>query len=95
MHALRDLGRHDEAARYAADALDLPPENVRTRALHTVLFASVLAARGDLDGATETAKEARTAAAAIQSVRLDERLSEFAARLAPHRAAQVVADYLG
>src|SRR5712691_11832558 len=26
MHALRDLGRYEEAARYAADALDLPSE---------------------------------------------------------------------
>ncbi|HEY3733585.1 MAG TPA: hypothetical protein VGL63_06690 [Streptosporangiaceae bacterium] len=94
MHALRDLGRYGEAAGYAADALDLPAENVRTRTLHTVLLASVLAARGDLDGATETAGEARTAATAIQSTRLDERLSEFAARIAPYRAAPVVADYL-
>jgi hypothetical protein len=95
MHALRDLGRHDDAARYTADALDLPPENMRTRALHTVLFASVLAAKGDLDGATETAQQARVAATTIRSTRLDERLNEFAARLTPHRGVGVVADYLG
>jgi cytochrome c551/c552 len=94
MHALRDLGRHDEATRYAADALDLPPENARTRALHTVLLASVLAAKGDLDGATETAQQVDVAATTIRSRRLNERLNEFAARLAPYRAAPVVADYL-
>lgn len=94
MHALRDLGRYDEAARYAADAFDLPPENARTRALHTVLLASVLAAKGDLDGATETAQQVRAAATTIKSRRLDERLNEFAARLTPHRAAPVVANYL-
>ena len=94
MHALRDLGHHDEAARYAADALDLPPENARTRALHTVLLASVLAAKGDLDGATGTAQQVSAIATTIKSTRLDERLNEFAARLTPHRAARVVADYL-
>ena len=94
MHALRDLGRHDQAASYAADALDLPPENVRTRALHTVLLASVLTAKGDLDGATETARKVRVAATTIKSTRLDERLNELAARLTPHRAASVVAHYL-
>jgi ATP/maltotriose-dependent transcriptional regulator MalT len=94
MHALRDLGRHDQAASYAADALDLPPQNVRTRALHTVLLASALTVKGDLDGATETARKVRAAANAIKSTRLDERLNEFTARLAPHRAASVVADYL-
>jgi hypothetical protein len=95
MHALRDLGRYDEAARYGADAFDLPAEHVRTRALHTVLFASVLTARGDIDGAVEKAQEARLAAPAIKSARLDERLREFAARLAPHRGVCVVADFLG
>jgi len=94
MHALRDLGRYEEAARYAADALDLPSENVRTHALHTVLYASVLAARGDLDGATGIALQVRSAATAIKSTRLNDRLGEFAARLAPHRAARVAADYL-
>jgi hypothetical protein len=94
MHALRDLGRYEQAASYAADALDLPPQNVRTRALHTVLLASVLTGKGDLDGATETARKVRVTATTIKSTRLDRRLNEFAARLAPHRAASVVADYL-
>jgi hypothetical protein len=94
MHALRDLGRYDEATRYATDALNLAPENARTHALHTVLLASVLAARGDLDGATEAAGQARLAATAINSTRLDERLSEFAARIGPQRSSRVVADYL-
>jgi hypothetical protein len=61
---------------------------------YTVLLASVLAAKGDLDGATETAQQVRAAATTIKSTRLDERLNEFAARLTPHRAAPVIASYL-
>ncbi|WP_329426202.1 hypothetical protein OG339_39005 [Streptosporangium sp. NBC_01495] len=94
MHALRDLGDAKTAARHAADAMDLPAANARTRALHTVLHATVLAERGDLDGAVEIARPVQQAAAGIKSQRLDQRLDEFAERLAPHRSAPVVAAYL-
>ncbi len=94
MHALRDLGDAQAAGRHAGDALNLPTANARTRALHSVLHATVLADRGDLDGAVETARPVQQAATTLKSRRLSQRLDEFADRLAPRRAAPVAASYL-
>ncbi|MEO3855967.1 hypothetical protein [Acrocarpospora sp. B8E8] len=94
MHALYDLGDATAAEANATDALDLPSANARTRALHTVLHASVLAGCGELDGACHTAGTALDAAATLKSKRLNQRLAEFAARLALHRDVAAVADYL-
>lgn len=93
MHALRDLGEA-AAGQHATDALDLPAANARTRALHSVLHVTVLADQGDLDGAIETAQHVQNAARVLKSRRLSQRLDEFAARLAPHRATPLVASYL-
>lgn len=94
MHALRDLGQIDAAEQHATDVLNLPAANGRTRALHNVLHATVLAGRGDLDGAVEVARPIQQAAAGLKSRRLEQRLNEFAEHLVPHRATQVVADCL-
>jgi hypothetical protein len=94
MHALRDLGDASAARRHAADAFALPAANARTYALHSVLYATVLADRGDLDGAIDTAKPVQQAASALKSRRLSQRLDEFAARLGPRRATPIVASYL-
>ncbi|MEV4383560.1 hypothetical protein [Streptosporangium sp. NPDC049644] len=92
MHALRDLGDTAAAERQATDALNLPAGNARTRGLHTVLHASVLLQRGDVDGAVETASPVQVAG--IKSNRLNLRLKELTDRLAPHSGSAVVADYL-
>ena len=94
MHALRDLGRYDTAVRYASDALNLPPRTREHARCTPSCSPLVQAAKGDLDEATGTASQIRAEATAIKSARLDDRLNEFAARLAPHRATRIVADYL-
>jgi hypothetical protein len=93
MHALRDLGTYTEAARHAAAALDLPETNVRTRALHRTLLATVQAGQGDLDAACATATRALTAAASMTSTRLDDRLRDFTRRVRSHRDQPSVRDY--
>ncbi|GAB3155436.1 MFS transporter [Micromonospora sonneratiae] len=94
MHALRDLGDYGAAERHAVAAMNLPSANIRTRALHAVLHASVLTGHGDLDGAVEIAAKARRAAHDLKSQRLNLRLRELHDRLAAHRGQRVVADYL-
>ncbi|MFI9644381.1 hypothetical protein ACIG87_30760 [Micromonospora sp. NPDC051925] len=94
MHALRDLGDFKTAETYATGALNLPVTNIRTRALHSVLHASVQAERGNLDGAVETAGPIQQIAPGIKSQRLDQRLDELAERLTPHQGVPVVAAYL-
>ena len=94
MHALRDLGRYREAAEHADAALDLPAENVRTKALHRTLLATVQAGRGDLDAACGTAGHALATAPDLTSARLNERLREFASRVSEHRDQAHVRDYI-
>lgn len=94
MHALRDLADPHAAVRYAADALHLPARNTRTRALHSILYASVLLDRGDLDGAIQTAAPVQQTASGLKSRRLNQRLDEFATRLAPCRQSPVASHYL-
>ncbi|WP_143020101.1 hypothetical protein [Sinosporangium album] len=93
MHALRDLGRVAEAQQRASDALAAPSGNVRTRALHQVLQASVLARSGELDGACETATEVRNSAAGLRSKRLNQRLAELMELLDEHQDVGVVRDF--
>jgi len=93
LHALRDLGAYREAARHAGPALDLPGSNVRTRALHHTLLATVQAGHGDLDAACATATRALTAAASMTSARLDERLRDFTRRVRAHRDQPAVRHY--
>ncbi|MEU7003442.1 hypothetical protein [Nonomuraea sp. NPDC046570] len=83
MHALRDLGRDKEARALLDEALELPVRNIRARALHQVLAASVLAQCGELDGACELAHAALESGRTIKSLRLSGRLTEFAQRLEP------------
>ncbi|MCP2345565.1 hypothetical protein [Nonomuraea roseoviolacea] len=93
MHALRDLGLHDEAARHADLALDLPASNVRTLALHQTLLATVHAAKGDLEAACATASKALSTHPHLASARLRTRLRDFARRLKPHQDVRCVRDY--
>lgn len=94
MHALRDLGLYAEAAQHADLALDLPDSNVRTRALHQTLMATVHAGRGDLDAACATAGQALNAYPHLASARLHARLRDFARRLKPHHDVRCVRDYI-
>lgn len=94
MHALRDLGRYGEAGSHAEAALDLPPENVRTKALHHTLLATVQAGRGDLDAACRTAGLALASAPDLTSARLNDRLRDFASRITEYRDQPHVHDYL-
>ncbi|WP_146607447.1 hypothetical protein [Spongiactinospora gelatinilytica] len=59
-----------------------------------MLHVTVLAKRGDMDGAVELAPPIRQAATGVKFQRLDQRLNEFAERLAPHSSPPVVVDYL-
>lgn len=93
MHALRDLGQYREAARHADTALDLPEVNVRTRALHSTLLATVQAGQGDLDAACATAADSLTAAASMTSARLNERLRDFTRRVRAYSGQPAVRDY--
>jgi hypothetical protein len=94
MHALRDLGLCREAERYAKAALELPASNVRARALHQVLLATVHAGRGDLDAACDTARQALVASPYLASARLEARLHDVDRRLRPHRDVRCVRDYI-
>jgi hypothetical protein len=93
MHALRDLHRHREAATLSGMALDLPESNVRARALHQTLLATVQARNGDLDAACGTAGLALRTAVTISSARLGERLREFARQVGHHRDHPAVRDF--
>lgn len=92
MHALRDLGQPREAAKHAPDALNAPATHSRTRALHTVLHASVLAAAGDLDAAAANARRATDLARPLKSRRLHQRLNELDGWLKPHATVPAIAD---
>lgn len=78
----------------AAEALNLPRENVRTRALHQTLHATVLADRGDLEAACHTAGQALTVAADLRSRRLTERLQEFERIIERYARVSVAVKYL-
>lgn len=94
MHALRDLGAYQEAARHAEVALDLPEINVRTRALHSTLLATVHAGQGELDAACATATRPLAASASLTSARLNERLRDFTRRVRAHHDQPAVRDYI-
>lgn len=94
MHTLRDLGELAEAGAHYAGAMRLPAKNVRTAALHEILYAGVLADQGEPDGAVEHADVARRHAYGLRSARLGRRLDEFAALISAHRVVPCVADYL-
>ncbi|MEV4582313.1 hypothetical protein AB0K16_54735 [Nonomuraea jabiensis] len=94
MHALRNLGLYGEAARQADLALDFPDSNIRTRALHQVLLATVHAGGGDLEAACATARPALTAYPYLTSARLESRLHDLTRRLRPHQDVRCVRDYI-
>lgn len=94
MHALRDLGLYREAAARGEVALDLPAMNVRTRALHSTLLATVQAGQGDVEEACATADRALAASPELTSARLNERLRDFSRRISIHHGQGLVRDYL-
>jgi tetratricopeptide (TPR) repeat protein len=90
MHCLYDLGRYAEAARHSAAALDLPPGNVRARALHQILLARVQIGLGQIDHSCDIARTALQATARLRSRRLRDRIREYDADLAPYSATAAV-----
>jgi hypothetical protein len=94
MHALRDLGLYRDAARYEDLVLELPAVNVRARALHTTLLATVQAGQGEIDAACDTASRALAAAPELTSARLNVRLRDFAQRVSPYSDQMNVRAYL-
>jgi len=94
MHALRDLGQYRDAARYADLVLELPAVNVRARALHTTLLATVQAGQGEIDAACDTASRALAAAPELTSARLNARLRDFAQRISPYSDQVDAREYL-
>lgn len=94
MHALRDLGLYHDAARYADLVLELPAVNVRARALHMTLLATVQVGQGDIDAACDTASRALAVAPELTSARLNARLRDFAQRVSPYSDQVDVREYL-
>ncbi|HEY3733566.1 MAG TPA: hypothetical protein VGL63_06595 [Streptosporangiaceae bacterium] len=93
MHALRDAGQYRDAATRSAMALDLPESNVRARALHQTLLATVQAGNGDLAAACDTAGVALRTAVTLSSARLGERLREFGRQIGHHHDQPAVRDF--
>ncbi|HXL87939.1 MAG TPA: hypothetical protein VN969_02975 [Streptosporangiaceae bacterium] len=94
MHALRDVELYREAAARSDAALDLPEMNVRTRALHTTLLATVQAGQGEIEAACSTAGRALAAAPELTSARLNERLRDFSRRITAYPDQVNVREYL-
>ncbi len=90
MHCLYDLGRYTEAARHSSEALDLPPDNVRARALHEILLARVQIGLGQIEHSCDLAKTALQATARLRSRRLRDRIREYDAGLAPYSTTAAV-----
>jgi tetratricopeptide (TPR) repeat protein len=84
MHCLYDLGLYAEAADHGDAALDLPPDNVRARALHQILLARVQTGLGEIEQSCHTARTALQAKAHLRSRRLHDRIKEYHAGLMPH-----------
>jgi hypothetical protein len=68
--------------------------NVRARALHTTLLATVQAGQGEIDAACDTASRALAAAPELTSARLNVRLRDFAQRVSPYSDQMNVRAYL-
>jgi tetratricopeptide (TPR) repeat protein len=86
MHCLYDLGQYAEAARHSREALELPPDNIRARALHQILLARVQIGLGQIELSCETATTALQATTRLRSRRLRDRIREYDAGLAPYNA---------
>ncbi|MEU0551057.1 hypothetical protein [Micromonospora sp. NPDC005979] len=86
LRCLGDLHLYPQALRHAPDALTLGSQNTRTRALHTALIAMTHARAGDTDAACEWSRTLVQDAAAVQSVRVRQRLRELTTSLRMHRA---------
>ena len=89
----RDLHLPTQALEHGPAALALPADSSRTHALHTALLATAHADRRNLDEACAYGDRAVTHAAAVQSRRVHQRLTELALRLHPHRGVPVVAAF--
>lgn len=94
MHCLFDLGRYRDAARHASRALDLPPANTRTRALHEILYARVLAGQGELEQSLHLAGQVMTAASRLRSRRLLGRVHEYRVGIQRHQDVPAVATWM-
>lgn len=96
VRCLRDLGLPEQALRYAGPALELRPDAVRTRALHTALVASVYTEgpQADPEHAASLGMLALDLAVGVRSRRTSDRVKDLRRRLAPHRTLSPVAAFL-
>ncbi|MFY1615063.1 hypothetical protein [Micromonospora sp. WMMD736] len=86
LRCLGDLRLYPQALRHAPAALALGSQNTRTRALHTTLVALTYARAGDTDAACAWSRTLVQDAAAVQSVRVRQRLRELTTNLRMYRA---------
>jgi len=84
MHCFHDLGRYTDAAHHEQQALDLPPDSVRARALHQILLARVQIGLGEIERSCGTARSALQATTRLRSRRLHDRIREYDTALAPY-----------
>ncbi|GIG57069.1 hypothetical protein Lfu02_14410 [Longispora fulva] len=94
MHSLHDLGDHTAANSYAEQALDLPADSSRARALHLILHARVLLGLGRVEESCATATRAHGMSAQLRSRRLGERFTEYTKALTPYAKVAAVIDWL-
>ncbi|MEU6162517.1 transcriptional regulator [Streptomyces sp. NPDC047130] len=86
-HCHRDLGRSEQAERYARQSLDGHPETrARRRAIGQVLLATAQLQRRELEQACATALAAADLLGSLRSNRGAEYLDDFRHRLDPYRA---------
>lgn len=83
-HALRDLGRAEDADRFARGSLQMSDGYDRGRLFNTALLASVLIDCGQLDEAIQLAQTAVRMTARVRSVRAHGYLRDIGVRLVPH-----------
>jgi 8-oxo-dGTP pyrophosphatase MutT (NUDIX family)/transcriptional regulator with XRE-family HTH domain len=93
---LRRLGDLEAARRHAERVIALRSgQRARSRAFGQLMLASVLAARGELDGACTVGYEVVGATHALGSVVVVRQLDGLRGLLEPYRSARVVAEFLG
>ncbi|GAA3854028.1 hypothetical protein GCM10022243_19500 [Saccharothrix violaceirubra] len=82
-HCFRDLGRSDEAERFARRSLEMAAGFDRGRLFNTALLASILADQRRIEEACEAGRAALQMAGNLNSVRTVAYLADVAARLKP------------
>lgn len=81
-HTLRDLGRPDDAERFARQSLHMTDGYERGKTFNLALLAGVLADCGQVDESVATAEKAMTMANGVRSIRAVSYMTDVASRLA-------------